>query len=153
MALQGWMKATVKSVENGDTLVVAAGAKPGAIPAEKRITLSSVLAPKLVSSQRLGHGDGSSVLFAVASCVGTLLRCRSNPDLFSGRRAEPPPNWPDQLLCLLPSAPCRAVVTAALVTSPLLGKPASSCASFAWARWVVACVGSALPAKQKHCSL
>ncbi|KAL4429360.1 hypothetical protein ABPG77_005134 [Micractinium sp. CCAP 211/92] len=54
MTLQGWMKATVKSVENGDTVVVAAGAKPGAIPAEKRITLSSVLAPKL------GRRDGST---------------------------------------------------------------------------------------------
>lgn len=48
------MKATVKAVENGDTVVVAAGAKPGAIPAEKRITLSSVLAPKLVRPQRSG---------------------------------------------------------------------------------------------------
>ncbi len=55
------MKATVKSVENGDTVVVAAGAKPGAIPAEKRITLSSVLAPKLVKTRRLG--DGAAAFF------------------------------------------------------------------------------------------
>ncbi len=46
----GWCRAVIKEVPSGDTLVVSAG-KPGA--AEKRITLSSVVAPKLVS---LGAG-------------------------------------------------------------------------------------------------
>ena len=49
MATGGWLRGVVKEVPSGDTVVIAAGAaKPGAIPAEKRITLSSVIAPKLV---------------------------------------------------------------------------------------------------------
>lgn len=48
MATGGWLRGTVKEVPSGDTVVIAAGAKPGAIPAEKRLTLSSVVAPKLV---------------------------------------------------------------------------------------------------------
>jgi staphylococcal nuclease domain-containing protein 1 len=43
------MRGVIKEVPSGDTVVVAAGAKAGALPsAEKRLTLSSVLAPKLV---------------------------------------------------------------------------------------------------------
>lgn len=45
-----WLRGVVKEVLSGDTVVVAAAAKPGQLPgAEKRLTLSSVLAPKLVS--------------------------------------------------------------------------------------------------------
>lgn len=49
----GWLRGVVKEVPSGDTVVIAAGAKPGAIPAEKRITLSSVIAPKLVRSRAM----------------------------------------------------------------------------------------------------
>lgn len=48
MAAPGWLRGTVKEVPSGDTVVIAAGARPGAIPAEKRLTLASVQAPKLV---------------------------------------------------------------------------------------------------------
>lgn len=54
----GWMRGVVKEVPSGDTVVVSAGAgKPGA--AEKRITLSSVVAPKLV---RAAGAQGGSEL-------------------------------------------------------------------------------------------
>ena len=43
-----WLRGVVKEVPSGDTVVVAAGAKPGQVPAEKRITLASLIAPKLV---------------------------------------------------------------------------------------------------------
>ncbi|KAG2441222.1 hypothetical protein HYH02_010066 [Chlamydomonas schloesseri] len=50
----GWLRGTVKEVLSGDTLVVAGTTKgPGPAP-EKRITLSSLIAPKL------GKRDGSS---------------------------------------------------------------------------------------------
>jgi hypothetical protein len=45
-----WLRGVVKEVPSGDTVVVAAGAKPGQVPAEKRITLSSLVAPKLVGA-------------------------------------------------------------------------------------------------------
>ena len=51
-AVTGWLRGVVKEVPSGDTVVVAAAAKPGTIPNEKRITLSSVIAPKLVRPQR-----------------------------------------------------------------------------------------------------
>lgn len=43
----GWLKGIVKEVVSGDTLVVVAAVKAG-VPPEKRITLSSLMAPKLV---------------------------------------------------------------------------------------------------------
>lgn len=44
----GWLRGVVKEVVSGDTLVIAGSTKgPGPAP-EKRITLSSLLAPKLV---------------------------------------------------------------------------------------------------------
>lgn len=44
-----WLRGVVKEVPSGDTVVVVAGGtKPGVVPAEKRITLSSLVAPKLV---------------------------------------------------------------------------------------------------------
>lgn len=49
------MRGVVKEVPSGDTLVVSAGAgKPGA--AEKRITLASVVAPKLVRGPQAPAG-------------------------------------------------------------------------------------------------
>jgi len=47
--MAGWCSATVKDVVGADTLVVVAAAKnPNAPPPEKRITLSSLIAPRLV---------------------------------------------------------------------------------------------------------
>ena len=44
----GWIKGIVKEVPSGDTLTIASGPRLGA--PEKRITLASLIAPKLVSS-------------------------------------------------------------------------------------------------------
>mmetsp|Transcript_6774 Transcript_6774/g.14968 ORF Transcript_6774/g.14968 Transcript_6774/m.14968 type:complete len:971 (+) Transcript_6774:79-2991(+) len=49
----GWLRGTVKEVPSGDTLVIVGAVKAGP-PPEKRITLSSLVAPKL------GKRDGSS---------------------------------------------------------------------------------------------
>jgi staphylococcal nuclease domain-containing protein 1 len=50
-----WLQGYVKEVPSGDTLVIAGRVKPGAgPPPEKRITLSSLIAPKL------GKRDGTS---------------------------------------------------------------------------------------------
>ncbi len=46
----GWLRGTVKEVVSGDTLVIAGTTKPGVVAPEKRITLSSLIAPKLVST-------------------------------------------------------------------------------------------------------
>jgi hypothetical protein len=43
----GWLRGVVKEVPSGDTIVVS-GASKGGIPPEKRITLSGVIAPRLV---------------------------------------------------------------------------------------------------------
>lgn len=48
----GWLKGTIKEVPSGDTLVIVGAAKVG-VPPEKRITLSSLVAPKI------GKRDGS----------------------------------------------------------------------------------------------
>lgn len=51
----GWMRGVVKEVPSGDTIIISAGAgKPGA--AEKRLTLSSVVAPKLVRGRGRAAG-------------------------------------------------------------------------------------------------
>ena len=50
-----YFKATVKEVSSGDSVTVVGGAKPGTIPAEKRLTLSSLIAPKLVRWGPMGH--------------------------------------------------------------------------------------------------
>jgi hypothetical protein len=44
----GWMRGIVKEVVSGDTVVVMAAVKTG-IPPEKRLTLSSLQAPRMVS--------------------------------------------------------------------------------------------------------
>lgn len=46
----GWLRGVIKEVPSGDTLVIAGTSKQGP-PPEKRITLSSLIAPKLVRSQ------------------------------------------------------------------------------------------------------
>lgn len=50
---QGWLRGIVKEVVSGDTLVIAGAAPRGTVPPEKRITLSSVIAPRLVSHTRM----------------------------------------------------------------------------------------------------
>lgn len=58
--MAGWLRGTVKEVLSGDSLTIAAGAGKGnAPPAEKRLTLSSLIAPKLVRA-----------------CVGMHLGCQ-----------------------------------------------------------------------------
>jgi staphylococcal nuclease domain-containing protein 1 len=47
----GWLRGTVKEVPSGDTVVIAGAAKV-VPPPEKRITLSSLVAPKLVRPSR-----------------------------------------------------------------------------------------------------
>lgn len=63
-----WLRGVVKEVPSGDTVVVAAGAKPGQVPAEKRITLSSLVAPKLVRRE-------SRVVVKEGQAVPPLLFC------------------------------------------------------------------------------
>jgi hypothetical protein len=46
--MAGWLKGVVKEVLSGDSISIIGGAKPGQVPAEKRITLSSLVCPKLV---------------------------------------------------------------------------------------------------------
>ena len=49
MASTGWCYATVKDVVSADTVVVVAASKNANVPPpEKRITLSSLIAPRLV---------------------------------------------------------------------------------------------------------
>jgi hypothetical protein len=47
MAQQSWLRGVIKEVPSGDTLVIIGAIKSG-IPPEKRIILSSLVAPKLV---------------------------------------------------------------------------------------------------------
>lgn len=42
-----WLRGTVKAVPSGDSLVIVGNTKSG-MPPEKAITLSSLMAPKLV---------------------------------------------------------------------------------------------------------
>lgn len=44
---RGWLRGIVKEVPSGDTVVVMAATKSG-IPPEKRLTLASLIAPRLV---------------------------------------------------------------------------------------------------------
>ena len=46
----GWLRGVVKECPSADTLVIMGAVKSG-IPPEKRLTLSSVIAPKLVSAR------------------------------------------------------------------------------------------------------
>jgi hypothetical protein len=43
-----WLRGIVKEVVSGDTVVVVAATQGTAVPAEKRLTLSSLIAPRLV---------------------------------------------------------------------------------------------------------
>lgn len=45
----GWLRGVIKEVPSGDTVVITGPVKSG-IPPEKRLTLSSLLAPKLVGA-------------------------------------------------------------------------------------------------------
>jgi hypothetical protein len=46
----GWLRGKVKEVVSGDTVVVVAATQGPAVPPEKRLTLSSLVAPRLVSA-------------------------------------------------------------------------------------------------------
>ncbi|KXZ48282.1 hypothetical protein GPECTOR_29g59 [Gonium pectorale] len=74
----GWLRGVVKEVVSGDTLVIAANTKgPGPAP-EKRITLSSLIAPKL------GKRDGSAKdePFAWESREFLRRKCIGQPCVF-----------------------------------------------------------------------
>jgi staphylococcal nuclease domain-containing protein 1 len=45
--MANWLKGVVKEVSSGDSVTIVGGAKTG-VPPEKRLTLSSLIAPKLV---------------------------------------------------------------------------------------------------------
>lgn len=47
-AMAGWLKGLVKEIVSGDTVVVVAATAGPAVPPEKRLTLSSLVAPRLV---------------------------------------------------------------------------------------------------------
>ena len=49
MAASGWINGKVKAVPSGDTLVIMGRVKAEMLPPEKSITLSSIIAPRLVS--------------------------------------------------------------------------------------------------------
>ena len=55
--MAGWLRGTVKEVVSGDSLTIVGGAPKGTVPAEKRLTLSSLIAPKLVGGGRVGRGE------------------------------------------------------------------------------------------------
>jgi staphylococcal nuclease domain-containing protein 1 len=46
--MAGWLRGIVKEVVSGDTVVVVAATQGPAVPPEKRLTLSSLIAPRLV---------------------------------------------------------------------------------------------------------
>jgi len=48
MAASGWINGKVKAVPSGYTLVIMGRAKAETLPPEKSITLSSIIAPRLV---------------------------------------------------------------------------------------------------------
>lgn len=48
MASSGWYAGVVKEVQSGDTLVVAGASTNNGIAAERRISLSSLSAPRMV---------------------------------------------------------------------------------------------------------
>ncbi len=48
--MAGWLRGVVKEVPAGDTIVIGGAIKGNAPPPEKRLTLASIMAPKLVSS-------------------------------------------------------------------------------------------------------
>jgi hypothetical protein len=56
----GWLRGTVVEVLSGDTVVVAGAAKPGAVAPTKKLTLSSLIAPKLVRSPRSWCGRATA---------------------------------------------------------------------------------------------
>ncbi|GJN03065.1 hypothetical protein PR202_ga20468 [Eleusine coracana subsp. coracana] len=72
-AASGWLKGKVKAVPSGDTLVIMAGAKGDSIPPEKSITLSSIIAPRLV--RRVGTDEPfawESREFLRKLCIGQV---------------------------------------------------------------------------------
>lgn len=52
--MAGWLRGKVKEVVSGDTVVIVGGTQGLAVPQEKRLTLSSLLAPRLVSGSCIG---------------------------------------------------------------------------------------------------
>ena len=149
MSTGGWMRGVIKEVPSADTVIVAAGAGKGGLPgAEKRITLSSVAAPKLVSR---GWGLAGGPPFR-AACCERHRACACpwwlEPALWRASKGSPPFSATATAAASHRRAACvlrasnarlllamrRAAATAPLVTTPLPGRHASSCASSAWAR-------------------
>lgn len=46
--MAGWLRGRVKEVVSGDTVVIVGGTQGLTVPQEKRLTLSSLIAPRLV---------------------------------------------------------------------------------------------------------
>ena len=68
----GWIKGIVKEVVSGDTLNITSGPKLGA--PEKRITLASLIAPKLVLSTATACSTPRSKSFGLRNARETLAR-------------------------------------------------------------------------------
>lgn len=60
-----WFNGRVKAVPSGDSLVIVENLKEG-IPQEKTITLSSLIAPKLVCSLNIGKSNLHCLLVSVS---------------------------------------------------------------------------------------
>eukprot|EP00201_Polytomella_parva_P016627 CAMPEP_0175065674 /NCGR_PEP_ID=MMETSP0052_2-20121109/16068_1 /TAXON_ID=51329 ORGANISM="Polytomella parva, Strain SAG 63-3" /NCGR_SAMPLE_ID=MMETSP0052_2 /ASSEMBLY_ACC=CAM_ASM_000194 /LENGTH=832 /DNA_ID=CAMNT_0016332259 /DNA_START=106 /DNA_END=2601 /DNA_ORIENTATION=- len=73
----GWLRGVVKEVPSGDTLVISATVKSG-VPPEKRITLSSLIAPKL----GLRDGSRNDEPFAYQSREFLRSLCIGQPCVF-----------------------------------------------------------------------
>ena len=70
----GWLRGVVVEVPSGDTVVIAGGSKPGG--PTKRITLSSLIAPRLVGFARDAFSFCYNEYYAAADSVG-LRRSRA----------------------------------------------------------------------------
>ena len=67
----GWLRGTVKEVVSGDTLVIM-GPPRGGPPPEKRLTLASLIAPRMVRSVAACaqlYGDSTYPSTADAACL------------------------------------------------------------------------------------
>lgn len=69
----GWLRGVIKEVPSGDTLVIVGTAKQGP-PPEKRITLSSLIAPKLVRNKQ--QREAGALNSAADDALGLQMRLR-----------------------------------------------------------------------------
>jgi hypothetical protein len=68
--MAGWLRGLVKEVQGGDQVCIAASVVKQGPPPEKRLTLSSIVAPKLVSAPKL-----VCVCVCVCACVCVPVPC------------------------------------------------------------------------------